>query len=364
MTSSSTKRSTESAGQSAETPQTPLASPYPTDAAGDSTVVQHASGQARPHHLLDIDSLSPDEITSLLDSAEGMEEVLGRDVKKTPALRGKTIVTVFYENSTRTRISFEEAGKILGADVINVSVSSSSVSKGESLYNTALTLQAMRVDALVIRHPDAGAPHFVARHVDAPVVNAGDGMHAHPTQALLDLFTLRQNLGAIDGKRVAIVGDILYSRVARSAIIGLLKMGAQVVVCGPPTLLPTGWQVDKKPAESWCEGVEVAASVEQALEGADAVMTLRIQKERQDAGHLPDLREYSNRYGINRKRLRLAKEGALLMHPGPMNEGVEISSDVAHGAQSVIEQQVRNGVALRMAVLYALCSRGRDQVAG
>ena len=317
-----------------------------------------------PRNLLDIDSLSPDEITTLLDSAEGMLEVLGRDVKKTPALRGKTIVTAFYENSTRTRISFEEAGKILGADVINVSVSSSSVSKGESLYNTALTLQAMRVDALVIRHPHSGAPHFVARHVAAPVVNAGDGMHAHPTQTLLDLFTLRQNLGDIAGKRVAIIGDLLYSRVARSAIIGLLTMGAKVVVCGPPTLLPSGWRPGQQPSGTWCEGVEVAESVEQALEGADAVMALRIQQERQDAGHLPDLREYSKRYGINRKRLALANEGALLMHPGPMNEGVEISSEVAHGAQSVIEEQVRNGVAVRMAVLYALCSRGREQFPG
>jgi aspartate carbamoyltransferase catalytic subunit len=328
------------------------------------TPSQDAPEQARPLHLLDIDSLSQDEITTLLDSAEGMLEVLGRDVKKTPALRGKTIVTAFYENSTRTRISFEEAGKILGADVINVTVSSSSVSKGESLYNMALTLQAMCVDVLVIRHPHSGAPHFVARHVAAPVVNAGDGMHAHPTQTLLDLFTLRQNLGSIAGKRVAIVGDLLYSRVARSGIIGLLKMGAHVVVCGPPTLLPNGWQPGTSPAESWCAGVEVAESLEQALDGADAVMALRIQQERQDAGHLPDLREYSNRYGINRRRLSMAKDGALLMHPGPMNEGVEISSEVAHGAQSVIEEQVRNGVAVRMAVLYALCSRGREQISG
>lgn len=358
MTSSSTRREVQSVGGAGSS------LPYAEAPAKGGAAVSHAStGLARQRHLLDIDSLSPEEITSLLDSAEGMLEVLGRDVKKTPALRGKTIVTVFYENSTRTRISFEEAGKILGADVINVSVSSSSVSKGESLYNTALTLQAMHVDALVIRHPHAGAPHFVARHVKAPVVNAGDGMHAHPTQALLDLFTLRQRLGGIAGKRVAIVGDVLYSRVARSGIIGLLRMGAQVVVCGPPTLMPYGWLPGSAPAGSWYEGLEIAESVEQALDGADAVMALRIQQERQDAGHLPDLREYSNRYGINRKRLSLAKKGALLMHPGPMNEGVEISSEVAHGAQSVIEEQVRNGVALRMAVLYALCSRGRDQAA-
>lgn len=310
-----------------------------------------------PKHLLDVDSLSREEITALLNSTDGMLEVLSRDVKKTPALRGKTIVTVFYEDSTRTRISFEEAGKILGADVINVSVSASSVSKGESLYNTALTLQAMQVDALVIRHPHSGAPHFVARHVKAPVVNAGDGMHAHPTQALLDLFTLRSKLGDLEGKKVAIVGDVLYSRVARSDIIGLVKMGAEVVLCGPPTLMPAGWSPGSAPVERGMKSVRITRTVEEALKDADAVMTLRIQKERQDAGHLPDLREYSNRYGINRKRLALAKPGAPLLHPGPMNEGVEISSDVAHGAQSVVEEQVRNGVAVRMAVLYSVCAR-------
>ena len=310
-----------------------------------------------PKHLLDVDSLTGDEIATLLDSTDGMLEVLSRDVKKTPALRGKTIVTVFYENSTRTRISFEEAGKILGADVINVSVSASSVSKGESLYNTALTLQAMQVDALVIRHPHSGAPHFVARHVNAPVVNAGDGMHAHPTQALLDLFTLRSRLGDLEGKKVAIVGDVLYSRVARSDILGLVKVGARVVLCGPPTLMPVGWAPGISPSERGMEGVQITGDVEEAITDADAVMTLRIQKERQDAGHLPDLREYSNRYGINRKRLALAKPGAPLMHPGPMNEGIEISSDVAHGTQSVVEEQVRNGVAVRMAVLYSVCAR-------
>ncbi len=318
-----------------------------------------SSDHAEIRNLLDIDSLTTEQITNLLNSSEGMLEVLGRDVKKTPALRGKTIVTVFYENSTRTRISFEEAGKILGADVINVSVSASSVSKGESLYNTALTLQAMQVDALVIRHPHSGAPHFVARHVNAPVVNAGDGLHAHPTQALLDLFTLRQKLGDLSGKKVAIVGDVLYSRVARSDILGLIKMGAEVVLCGPPTLMPAGWYAGASPKEKGMESARIVGSVEEALEDADAVMTLRIQRERQDAGHLPDLREYSNLYGINRKRLALAKTDAPLLHPGPMNEGVEISSDVAHGAQSVVEEQVRNGVALRMAVLYAICSKGR-----
>jgi aspartate carbamoyltransferase catalytic subunit len=286
--------------------------------------------------------------------------VLGRDVKKTPALRGKTIVTAFFENITRTRVSFEQAGKVLGADVINVTASASSVSKGESLYNTALTLQAMQIDALVIRHPHSGAPHFVARYVDASVINAGDGMHAHPTQALLDLFTIRRHVGKLDGVKVAIIGDILYSRVARSDIIALQKMGAEVVVCGPSTLLPAGWrQGTTLPEDSVYPGLRVASRVEDAVEGADVVMALRIQRERQDAGHLPSLREYSTRYGVNRARLALAKPGALLMHPGPMNEGVEISSEVAHGAQSVIEEQVKNGVAVRMAVLYALCTRSR-----
>jgi aspartate carbamoyltransferase catalytic subunit len=289
-----------------------------------------------------------------------MLEVLARDVKKTPALRGKTIITAFFENSTRTRVSFEQAGKVLGGDVINVTASASSVSKGESLYNTVLTLQAMQADALVIRHPHSGAPHFVARHIDASVINAGDGMHAHPTQALLDLFTIRRHTGRLDGVRVAIIGDILYSRVARSDILALIKMGAEVTVCGPQTLMPSGWRADAEfGKESVFGGLRVAARVEEAVEDADVVMALRIQQERQNAGHLPSLREYSTVYGVNSSRMALAKPGALLMHPGPMNEGVEVSSDVAHGEQSVVQEQVRNGVALRMAVLYALCARGR-----
>ena len=319
-----------------------------------------------PKHLLDLDSLSAGEILSLLDSAEGMLEVLGRDVKKTPALRGKTIITAFFEDSTRTRTSFEHAGKVLGADVINFQASASSVSKGESLLNTALTLQAMQIDALVIRHPHAGAPHFVARYIDAPVINAGDGMHAHPTQALLDLFTMRRRLGRIEGLKVAIVGDALYSRVVRSDVIGLLTMGAEVTVAAPATLLPGDWPrgvvLDEK--NSPFGGLKIAESVEDAIEGADVVMALRIQRERQDAGHLPSLREYSERWGINAARMKLAKPGALLMHPGPMNEGIEVTTDVAHGGQSVIEEQVRNGVALRMAVLYALCARRRGQAGG
>jgi aspartate carbamoyltransferase catalytic subunit len=318
---------------------------------------------AGPKHLLDVDTLSAGEITGLLDSAEGMLELLGRDVKKAPALRGKTIITAFFENSTRTRVSFEQAGKVLSADVINVTASASSVSKGESLYNTVLTLQAMQIDALVIRHPHSGAPHFVARHIDASVINAGDGMHAHPTQALLDLFTIRRHTGELAGKKVAIIGDVLYSRVARSDILALQAMGADVAVAGPQTLLPAGWKPGTALGDgSAYPGLRIAKSVDEAVDGADVVITLRIQRERQDAGHLPSLREYSTRYGINRKRLALAKPDALLMHPGPMNEGVEIASDVAHGAQSVIQEQVKNGVAVRMAVLYALCNRGKAPI--
>lgn len=331
-----------------------------SDSTGRAGVTPEVTG---PKHLLDVDSLSKSEITGLLDSAEGMLEVLGRDVKKTPALRGKTVITAFFENSTRTRVSFEQAGKVLSADVINVTASASSVSKGESLYNTVLTLQAMEIDALVIRHPHSGAPHFVARHIDASVINAGDGMHAHPTQALLDLFTMRRHIGDLAGKRVAIIGDVLYSRVARSDIMALQTMGADVVVAGPQTLLPVGWKAGMTLGEGTAySGLQIACSVDEAVEGADVVMTLRIQRERQDAGHLPSLREYSMRFGINKSRLGLAKPNALLMHPGPMNEGIEIASDVAHGAQSVIQEQVKNGVALRMAALYTLTTKGKSPI--
>ena len=312
-------------------------------------------------HLLDLDDLAATEIEGLLNSAEGMLEITGRDVRKTPALRGKTIVTLFFENSTRTRVSFEQAGKILGADVINVTESASSVSKGESLLNTVKTLEAMQIDALVVRHPHSGAPYFIANHIDASVINAGDGTHAHPTQALLDLFTVRKHVGNLAGKKVAIVGDILYSRVARSDIIAFQKMGAEVVVSCPNTLLPDEWEPGSTLGdETGFGGLKLARSVDEAVEGADVVMALRIQQERQDAGHLPSLREYSERWGINSRRMALANKGALLMHPGPMNEGVEIASDVAHGVQSVIEEQVRNGVAVRMAVLYALCAPSRS----
>ena len=312
---------------------------------------------ATPRHILDLDDFSREEIETVLQNTEVMREVLQRDIKKVPTLRGKTVITVFYEASTRTRVSFEQAGKILSADVINVSGSGSSVEKGESLYNTALTLQAMNADIIVIRHPHSGAPHFLARFLNSAVINAGDGMHAHPTQALLDLFTIKSHLGKVEGLKVVIVGDLLYSRVARSNLWGLTKMGADVTLCAPPTLIPLdflgGVKSNGSSSEHPFSGVKIETSVERALEDADVVMALRLQRERQDAGHLPTLREYSRMYGINPRRMELAKPDALVMHPGPMNEGIEIDPEVAHGAQQVIEEQVTNGVAVRMALLYA-----------
>ena len=315
---------------------------------------------AERRHVLDLDDFTRDEIDAIMERTRAMKEVLHRDIKKVPALRGKTIVTLFYEPSTRTRVSFEQAGKILSADVINVSGSGSSVEKGESLYNTALTIQAMNADVIVIRHPQSGAPHLLASTLDSSIINAGDGAHAHPTQALLDLFTIQSHTGSIEGLRVAIVGDLLYSRVARSNLWGLQLMGAEVVLCGPPTLIPTDLQDGrrKRPGHPFAN-VRIETSIESALDGADVVMALRLQMERQKAGHLPSLREYSRMYGISAERLKLARPGALVMHPGPMNEGVEIDSDVAHGARSVIEEQVTNGVALRMALLHSLATRGR-----
>ena len=311
------------------------------------------SSLAQRRHVLDLDDFSRDEIEEVLKNTDVMREVLGREIRKIPTLRGKTIFTLFYEASTRTRASFEEAGKIMSADVINVSAGGSSVEKGESLYDTALTLQAMRADMIVIRHSDSGAPYFLARHLDAPVINAGDGAHAHPTQALLDLYTMQSHLGQIEGKKVAIVGDILYSRVVRSNLWGLTRMGAQVMVCAPATLVPLDFLAGF-PEEHAFANVQVTTRVEEALEGADVVMALRLQLERQKSGQLPSLREYSRMYGISTQRMKLANSGALVMHPGPMNEGIEIDADVAHGAASVIEEQVTNGVAVRMALLYSL----------
>ena len=312
---------------------------------------------AAPRNILDLDDFTREEIELVLQNTDVMREVLQRDIKKVPTLRGKTVITLFYEASTRTRVSFEQAGKILSADVINVSGGGSSVEKGESLYNTALTLQAMNADIIVIRHPHSGAPHFLSRFLNSAVINAGDGTHAHPTQALLDLFTIKSHFGKVEGLKVVIVGDLLYSRVARSNLWGLTCMGADVTLCAPPTLIPTdflgGIGSNGSASEHPFSGVRIETNVERALEDADVVMALRLQTERQRAGHLPTLREYSRMYGITPRRMELANPNALVMHPGPMNEGIEIDPEVAHGAQAVIEEQVTNGVAVRMALLYA-----------
>ncbi len=310
-------------------------------------------------HLLDVDELSRDEIELLMQTTEAMAEVLRRDVPRVPALRGRTVVTLFYEASTRTRASFELAGKALGADVINVAASGSSVEKGESLIDTVRTLQAVGADALVMRHGLSGAPYLVARNVQASVINAGDGWHAHPTQALLDLYTMRSHLGDLRGRKVVIVGDIAHSRVARSNIWALAGVGAEVTICAPPTLLPAGLRPGSDRAEDLAlPPVTVETDIDIAISGADVVMALRLQKERMSSGLLPSLREYATLYQLTEKRLAKAAPGALVMHPGPINEGVEISPAVASSLQSVIEEQVTNGVAVRMAVLYLVC-RGR-----
>jgi aspartate carbamoyltransferase catalytic subunit len=302
-------------------------------------------------HVLDLDDFDKAEIESVLNSANAMREVLGRDIKKVPALRGKVVLTVFLEASTRTRVSFEQAGKILSADVINISGSGTSAEKGESLLNTALTLQAMHADLIIIRSPQSGAPYFLARNLDSvSVINAGDGTHAHPTQALLDLMTMRRHIGDLAGAKVVIIGDVLHSRVARSNIYGLAAVGADVVLSGPPTMMPL--EMLRGRSEHFPVSVTVQPDLDKAIEDADVVMALRIQKERAAGGLLPSMREYTRRWQITEARLARAKPGALVMHPGPMNEGIEISSSIAHGPGAQIEEQVTNGVAIRMALLY------------
>lgn len=295
--------------------------------------------------LLGIKELTPEEINLILDTASGFKDVLGRDIKKVPPLRGKTVVNLFFEPSTRTRISFELAAKRLSADVTNFSVPTSSVVKGEALKDTALTIQALGADFVVIRHSSAGVPHFLSKILDISVINAGDGTNEHPTQALLDLFTMKSHKKKIKGLTVAIIGDIAHSRVAKSNIYGLTKLGAKVRIICPPTLMPAG--IDSL-------GVETFDSLEHGIKKADVVMTLRLQMERQGKGFFPTLEEYFNLYGLTRERLNLAKEDVMVMHPGPMNRGVEIESEVADGIQSVILEQVTNGLAVRMAVLYLL----------
>ncbi|MEI6136067.1 MAG: aspartate carbamoyltransferase catalytic subunit [Chloroflexota bacterium] len=313
------------------------------------------------HHtdILDIDDFTVGEIETVLALADRMREVLDRRIPRVPALRGYTIVNLFFEPSTRTRASFELAGKVLGADVLSVTAATSSVTKGESLIDTVRTLRAMRTDAIVMRHSMSGAPYLAAEHTDAAIINAGDGSHAHPTQALLDLYTMRSHVGDLRGKRVVMVGDISHSRVARSDMWGLAAMGADVVVCGPPTLLPRGLRPGDRPAhaESAMPPVTVETDIDRALEGADIVMALRLQSERQDAGLLRSLHEYSQLYQVTSERLARAKPNHLLMHPGPKNDGIEIATTVASGTNSIIEEQVTNGVAVRMALLYLLSGR-------
>ena len=317
----------------------------------------NGSGTNRKH-ILDVDVLSEDEIINILDQTDAMSEVLRRDIKKVPALRGRVIVTLFYEASTRTRISFEEAGKILSADVINMSSSGSSVDKGESLLNTGLTLQAMGVDVIVVRHPYSGAPNLLAKHLPkVSIINAGDGLHAHPTQALLDAYTVRSKLGSLKGMKIVIVGDVLHSRVARSAIWAFTKLGAEIVLSGPNTLMPIGLNLVDGRANV-LPPVSVQPDLDEAIRGADVVMALRLQNERQNGGYLPSLREYIRRWQITKDRLSSASKEVLVMHPGPMNEGIEMSTEVAHGGRSLIEEQVTNGVALRMALLYQVSAGG------
>ncbi|AKU16716.1 aspartate carbamoyltransferase catalytic subunit [Luteipulveratus mongoliensis] len=300
-------------------------------------------------HLLSAADLSKDQTLQILDTAEQMHEVQHREVKKLPALRGRTIVNLFFEDSTRTRSSFEIAGKWLSADVINVSAKGSSVSKGESLRDTVLTVAAMGVDGLVIRHHASGAPHQVAQWVDAMVVNAGDGMHEHPTQALLDAYSMRQRLGDLDGRHVAIVGDLTHSRVVRSNLILLKTLGAHVTLVAPPTLMPSGiadWAKD--------EGFDTSYDLDDVLPHVDAAMMLRVQRERMSGGFFPTAREYTVGYGLTRQRLKVLPEHAVICHPGPMNRGLEITADAADEARSLILDQVSAGVAVRMSVLYHL----------
>jgi len=298
-----------------------------------------------PHrHLLGIEPLEPSDILTILDTAETLREVLNRPIKKVPTLRGKTVINLFYEASTRTRSSFEVAERVLSADSLSIATATSSVTKGETLLDTAKNLEAMNPDMIVVRHAASGAPHFLSRHCRPAIVNAGDGAHEHPTQALLDALTLRQRKGRLKGLRVAIVGDILHSRVARSNLWLLSKMGADVVLCAPPTLVPPGIEAM----------APVTYRIEEAIEGADAIMMLRIQRERMSGGFFPSAREFHIRFGLTESRVKRAGKDVVILHPGPMNRGVEIASEVADGPYSVILDQVTNGVAVRMAVLYLL----------
>jgi aspartate carbamoyltransferase catalytic subunit len=305
-------------------------------------------------HLLGIADLTPEEIVLILDTAEAMQEIAHRPIKKVPTLRGRTVVNLFFEPSTRTRTSFEVAEKRLSADTLNVAIATSSVVKGETLVDTALNLEAMSPDMIVLRHASSGACHLLSRVCRSKIINAGDGMHEHPTQALLDAYTIRRHKGRLAGLKVAILGDLLHSRVLRSNVLLLTRLGAEVWLCGPPTLVPPG--IERL-------GVKVTSVVEEAVRDADVIMMLRIQLERMQGAFFPSLREYFNVFGMTEARVRLARPDAIIMHPGPMNRGVEIASEVADGPYSVILEQVANGVAVRMAVLYLLAGGAEDEAA-
>jgi aspartate carbamoyltransferase catalytic subunit len=308
-------------------------------------------------HILDLDDFSADEIDLVMQTTDAMHEILSRPIKKVPTLRGKTVVTLFYEASTRTRSSFELAAKNLSADITNLTVSSSSVTKGESLIDTLETMEALGADIVVMRHPCSGAPNLASKHIKASMINAGDGWHAHPTQALLDIYTMLKYRGSMKGLKVSIIGDIIHSRVAHSNIWGLTRMGADVTVCGPATLLPKGMDNPQK----YFPKVKVTTDINKAIKDADVVMGLRLQLERQQSGLLPSIREYARLYQITEERLSKADKDVIVMHPGPVNEDIEISSAVAHGNRSVITEQVTNGVAVRMALFYLLAGGNRNE---
>jgi len=303
--------------------------------------------------LLGMKQLSREEIELILDTAVPMKDVINRDIKKVPTLRGKAMVTIFYENSTRTRTSFEIAGKYLSADTVNLAVSTSSVQKGESLRDTIKTIEVMGFDLMVVRHSMSGTPHYIARNTNMRVINAGDGTNEHPTQALLDMFSIKEKKGTLEGLKVALIGDILHSRVARSNIYGLSKFGCEIRVAGPSTLIPP--DIEKL-------GVKSYYNLDQAIDGVDVINVLRIQKERQQSGLFPSLDEYANLYMLNPDKLRRANDDVMVLHPGPMNRGVEISSALADSTMAVINQQVTNGVAVRMALLFLMMGGSRDEI--
>lgn len=302
--------------------------------------------------LLELSDLSKEDIERVLETAKAFKEVSTRDIKKVPALRGKTVVMLFSEPSTRTRLSFELAAKRLSADTLNITVSASSLQKGETLLDMAKNIEAMNVDMIIVRHKSAGVPQILARELKPGVINAGDGCRSHPTQALLDLFTIQERLGRIEGLKVGIIGDILHSRVARSNIYGLIKMGAKVTLCGPSTLIPP--EIER-------QGVDITYKLDEVVSDADVLMCLRLQKERQEEKYLPSIREYVKVFGLTKEKIKNAKPDVLIMHPGPVNRGIELSAELADGANSVILEQVTNGVAVRMAILYLLFGK-KDKI--